>query len=134
MGRVPGLTDASVAIPNPTDQIGATRQYDVEKEFERLRVEVTALETAHPDQVVQVLVAPISVAVSSGNRAPGLGKAVLRRMILKRGSKELWVELGQGTPHLSGAKPWTPARMQVAVTGLVRDAQWPLVVFTAVDH
>ncbi|WP_175836209.1 hypothetical protein [Burkholderia multivorans] len=109
-------------------------QYNVEKEFEWLRREVMALEAAHPDQVVQVLVGPSNVAVSSGNRAPGLGKAVLRRVILKRGSKELWVELGQGTWGLSGAKLWNPATMRVAVTSQMRDAQWPLVEFTIVEH
>ncbi|RQX90172.1 hypothetical protein [Burkholderia stagnalis] len=72
-------------------------QYDVEAEFQRLQVEVTALEAAHPDQVVQVLVAPSSVAVSSGNRASALGKAVLRRVTLKRRSSERWVEWGEGT-------------------------------------
>ncbi|KVZ94870.1 hypothetical protein WL22_16685 [Burkholderia ubonensis] len=80
-----------------------------------------------------MLVAPSSVAASSGNRAPALGKAVLRRVTLKRRSSELWVELGEGTWGLSGAKLWNPACMQVAVTGLARDARWLPVVLTVVD-
>ncbi|QPS41993.1 hypothetical protein I6G56_00240 (plasmid) [Burkholderia humptydooensis] len=43
--------------------------YDVEAEFERLKAEVEALEAVHPNRVVQVLVGPSSVGVSSGNRA-----------------------------------------------------------------
>ncbi|HDR9757866.1 TPA: hypothetical protein QDC44_001990 [Burkholderia cepacia ATCC 25416] len=109
-------------------------QYDVEAEFERLKSEVEALESAHPDQVVQVLVAPSSVGVSSGNRAALQQKAVLRSVTLKRGSAELWVSLGEGSVRDSGSRLWNPATMEVAVTGLEREVRWPPVVFSVVDH
>lgn len=84
-------------------------QYDVEAEFEQLRAVVEALEDAHPDPVVQGLVAPSSVVVSSGNWAPTLGKAVLRSVTLKLGSAELWVSLGEGNMNVSGiSRPRIP--------------------------
>ncbi|WP_141668119.1 MULTISPECIES: hypothetical protein [unclassified Burkholderia] len=88
----------------------------------------------HPNQVIQVLVGPSSVGVSSGNRAALQGKAVLRSVTLKRGSAELWVNLGEGRVSDSGSRPWNPATMQVAVTGLEREVRWPPVVFVIVDH
>lgn len=55
-------------------------------------------------------------------------------MTLKRGSAELWVNLGEGSVSDSGSRPWNPATMQVAVTGLEREVRWPPVVFVIVDH
>ncbi|WP_186118648.1 hypothetical protein [Burkholderia gladioli] len=108
--------------------------YDVEREFESIRTAVNALEAETPNEVVQVLVGPVSARVPMGGRAPVLGKAVLRSVTLKRGSGELWVELGDGTWNLAGAKPWNPANMRVAMTGLPREARWPPVKFNVVEH
>ncbi|HDR9140869.1 TPA: hypothetical protein QDB11_005600 [Burkholderia vietnamiensis] len=108
-------------------------QYDVENEFKKLRLAVMTLEKNQPNQVVQVLVAP-GAGVAASNRAAPIAKAVLRRVILKRGSKELWVELGAGSVRPSGSRPWNPVTMRVDVTGLQRELQWPPVEFVVVDH
>ena len=99
--------------------------------FDELRAEIERLEGEHPEMAIQLLETPISAATSSGNRAPLLRRAVLRRVVLKRQSGEIWVELGEGSWNRSTAV-WNPAVMRVGVPGLRRDGR-PRVEFEVVE-
>lgn len=107
-------------------------QYDAKLTFDTLRAEIEQLEVDHPEWVVQVFEAPSSAGVSNGNRAALLRQAVLRRVILRTRSSELWVELGEGSWDRSTAV-WNPAMMLVDAIGMTRDGR-PRVEFTEVEH
>ncbi|WP_044275819.1 hypothetical protein [Burkholderia gladioli] len=100
--------------------------YDVEAEYYKIRDAVEALEVTTPDQMVMVLKTPPGVAVTPGRGVGPQTRAVLRSVTVKPGSRELWVNLGEGSARPTGTQPWSPETMRVAVTGVPRDVRQPV--------
>ncbi len=69
---------------------------EAKRRFDELRSEIESLEIENPNLSVQAFEKPSAVAASSGPRR-GLRRSVLRRLVLRAASGEIWVEKGEGS-------------------------------------
>jgi hypothetical protein len=106
-------------------------RFNLEQEYNALREEIQRLEAEYPDLAVQVFEKPSGMAASSGPQR-SMRRAVLCRVILKRGSGEIVIERGEGSWRDRNAK-WDSGVLEVGAKELKRDGR-PTVQFKEVEH
>ncbi|WP_211475018.1 hypothetical protein [Collimonas humicola] len=98
------------------------KQLEAKRRFDQLVVEIKALESDNPDLAVQVFEKQSAVAASSVPRPHR--RAILRRVVLRLRSGDIWVE--KTGADWQGSEPWSDATMRAGVDTMPRDVAPPV--------
>ncbi|TSP13928.1 hypothetical protein [Cupriavidus campinensis] len=107
----------------------SAKQDNAKRAFDDLKRRIQETEATHREFAIQVFEQESPIAVASVRRP--MRRAILRRLVLRAKSGEIWAELGEGSWN-KGSLPWDFDTMDARVESLPRE-NLPKVEFVEVD-